>query len=390
MKILMVTSNPLEKNNSAMLSIIALTKGFKEAGHDVTIVSFSNYTNDSSPPHIFNNIKQIRLEPNKVYGKLISSSQSSRLKNIVKRNALKTGRFIFHNFSLYDNYKKAIKDLKEIKLNEYYDLMISFSDPKSSHLLAEKIISDNTDLIGKWIQHWGDPMAIDISRKSRLPLVLVKRSEKKILSKSSGIIYVSPFTYKRQTELFTTLKERMHFIPLAYINEKKYEYKNSSMKNVKIGYFGNFSSKIRDIRPIYEAISNLETLHLTIVGDSDIFISSKNNISIDYERKSPCEIEKFEEGVDLLVVICNKKGTQIPGKLFYYAGTNKPILVIIERTQQELGEYLKSFNRFIVCYNEKAEIFKTLNSLEDKMENVEFRVLEEFSPLNITKKIIKL
>lgn len=64
------------------------------------------------------------------------------------------------------------------------------------------------------------------------------------------------------------------------------------------------------------------------------------------------ETEKYEEDADLLIVLLNKKGTQIPGKIYHYAGTNKPILIILDGDRkEEIKEYLSLFNRFYFCEN---------------------------------------
>lgn len=392
MKILLVTSSPLEANTSAMISHIALLEGFKSLGHEVTIISFKSYSESQLNHEYFEGVKLIRLEPNQLYGKLISGEENkSSIKNVIKKNILKYTRLVYHRISLFDNYKKAIGNLENFKLNENYDLMISCSDPKSSHLLGQRIFNENKSKIKSWVQHWGDPMAIDISRKSRLPIKYVARQEKKILEKADHIVYVSPFTCEKQIELFPSLKDKINFIPLAYRNEKNYKYNNLQEKDkITFGYYGSSNSKIRDILPLYKAFENVPNETLKIIGDTDLDLLDCDNVIVQNQRISSKEIEIEESNTDVLIVLGNKIGTQIPGKIFYYAGTNKPILVILESTQKELWKYLNSLNRFIMCENNESAIKEKILNIKNEVSEQQLKPLEDFNPSKVAKNIMHL
>lgn len=391
MKILFVTSSPLEANTSAMISNIALLDGFKSLGNEVTFISFRSYSETHQNQEYFEGVKLIRLEPNQLYGKLIRKDNKSYLKKEIKKNILKYTRMVYHRISLFDNYKKAIDNLEDFKLNESYDLMISCSDPKSSHLLGLKIYNENKSKIKSWVQHWGDPMAIDISRKSKLPMKFVARQEKKILEKADHIVYVSPFTSEKQIELFPSLKDKISFIPLAYRNEKNYKLSNLQKKDkITFGYYGSSNSKIRDILPLYKAFVNVTNETLKIIGDTDLNLLDSDNIKVQNQRISSKEIEIEESNTDILIVLGNKIGTQIPGKIFYYAGTNKPILVILERTQKELWKYLDSLNRFIICENNECAIKEKILNIRNEISEKQLQPLEDFKPSKVAMSIISL
>ena len=391
MKILFVTSSPLEANTSVMISNIALLEGFKSLGHEITFISFKSYDNKKLNTECFKGVKLIRIEPNQFYARLIKDSDNSSLKKNIKRIIMKYTRLIYHNISLYDNYKNAIKNLGTIELDEDYDLMISFSDPKSSHLLGLKIYNDNKNKIKTWFQHWGDPMTIDITRKSKLPAVYVEKQEEMILEKANKVIYVSPFTCAKQIEMFPVLKEKIKFIPLAYRNENKHTCENIIEKDeIVFGYYGSSNSRVRNIIPLYKAFEDIQDKSLKIVGDTDLELLNTNNITIHSKRKSPNDIEIEEKNTDILIVLGNKIGTQIPGKIFYYAGTNKPILVILESTQKELWEYLSKLNRFILCENNKGAIRNKILNIRSEIIPEQLKPLDDFAPRKIAMDIIEL
>ncbi|MCW1929092.1 glycosyltransferase family protein [Bhargavaea beijingensis] len=389
MNLLLVTSNPIENTNSAMISNINIIKGLVENGHSITIVSFksplSNTSNYIDP--ILKRVKIIRVDSSQEYKNLISKSEN-KINNVFKKRILKYARFIYHKFGLFDHYKKAVIDMKSINLDNNYDAMISFSDPKSSHLLAERIKKENKGKIKKWIQHWGDPMTIDISRKSTLPMSYVRRVEKNVLEKSDHVIYVSPLTLIKQRELFPDISTKFSFIPLPYYQVKESKQLNHNGK-IKVGYFGNYNSKIRDISPLYNSFRKASNIfEFKIVGDTDLNLETTGNTSVISKRVSYLEVTNMEEKVDVLVVILNKKGTQIPGKLYYYAATNKPILVIYNESQREIVSFFERFDRFTFCLNDENEILKTINSI--LRNSNEYKSLEEFSPKSIADEIEKV
>ncbi len=56
-----------------------------------------------------------------------------------------------------------------------------------------------------------------------------------------------------------------------------------------------------------------------------------------------------------MVCILNKSGTQIPGKLCNYAGTNKTILVLVDGDcGKEIQSYFKKFNIYIFVNNKES------------------------------------
>ena len=102
----------------------------------------------------------------------------------------------------------------------------------------------------------------------------------------------------------------MEFLPIPY--SKKLIYSRNKNKKTTIGYFGDFYTRNRNIKNLYNAIESQKDKKLTICGNSDLELDSKKNIQI-YDRQSIKKIREFEENIDILVCVCNIKGTQIPG-----------------------------------------------------------------------------
>lgn len=385
MNILYITADPLEYSSSANMRNIALIQGLIENGHNVSTLSMkadkeSVYVDDSD---LNLNLKERYWVEGKTIIKISKRENSeARIKKKVKELIYK----LYVKFSIYDPKKRLLNNITKINFTEQYDLIISSSDPKSAHLLAEKIIKENPNITKKWIQYWGDPFACDINSKKWIPKYFVKREEERIISKGNKIIYVSPFTLEKQKCLYPKYANRMNFEPIPYKNCKTYE--KTKNKHYSIGYFGDYNKRDRNIIPLYEAIATKEDYELLICGNSNLNLLPKNNIHV-FSRQPRTKIEEFEKTTDLMVCICNKRGSQIPGKIYHYAATNKPILIILDGNEKEkLKKYFDGFQRYYMCNNNKEEIIKVIEKI--KKEERKFVPLEKVNANNIAKKIIEI
>lgn len=385
MKILFVTATPLEYSSSANIRNIALIKGLINNNNEVYTLSYcpekdSAYYNSKLIEGI--NFKNRYFIPlSKLHTRFTTKNEG---KKSIKRKVKSFVYKIYTTFKIYDSRKDIVKRIGNIELDEKFDLLISSSDPKSSHLLAKKILEKRPDLAKRWIQYWGDPFLMDINRKSKMPKIIIKETEKRLLKSCDKVIYVSPFTLKEQRNIYSDLSYKLFFLPIPYLKEKNYFATKN--KVVEVGYFGDYYSTDRNILPLYNVIKNSK-MKLTICGNSNIELEKTKNVEI-YSRQPIERVEEIEKITDILICICNRRGTQIPGKIYHYAATNKPILIILDGDRKkELREYLESFNRYKLCENTEQDILKAIKDISN--ENVEYKPLSLLSSEKIAKEFIK-
>ena len=102
------------------------------------------------------------------------------------------------------------------------------------------------------------------------------------------------------------------------------------------------------------------------------------------EKKNYPVSQNIEEETDILICICNKKGTQIPGKIYHYAATNKPILIILDgEKKEELKTYFEKFKRYNICQNTEESIMENINKIIKEKNKCE--PLKELNAKNIAK-----
>ena len=373
--------NSLSSSNMRML---AMMKGLNELGYKMdllcTPVSAVTTVNDMGDYAFLKDIRIITTSQNKAYEKLVS--QSGNGKKNLKQRLLPLFRRVYHKLFIYTNSSKIAKHIKPSLLpqNEYR-YVISVSDPKSSQIALRSLLRNGLKC-EKVIEYWGDPMTGDITQRAIYPEFIIKREERKYLKIADRIVYTSPFTLEMEQKTHPMYADKMLFVPTANAFRKIYPDTKNDLFTV--GYYGAYHSGIRNIMPLYNAFSSLIGIaKLNLVGDSDLQLQPTENIMI----RPRGVVKDLEEQTDLFVCVLNSSGTQIPGKLYHNAATNRPILVILDgERQDEMREYLESFDRFILCGNSETEIASAIKSvMNDKRVWEPCKLLE---PKTIAAKII--
>lgn len=392
MNILYISAISSQLNTSSSQRNLALIDGLIKNGNNLILIE--PYAIEHSlfyDKHQFLNDKLRILYLGSDY---LYTSMSNKYQSKIKQILRKVLIFWYDRMIIIrgQRYKLSTGIIKEIQACKV-DLIISSSDPKTSHLLALKIKKKAKLIDTKWIQYWGDPLSTDITKKTVFPDSIIRGVEKSILNKATKIFYTSPATVNVQKQLFRKISKNINYIPTPYsdysCNKDSEElYSLSSKKVFTIGYFGNYESSVRNIQPMINAILKLNKFRLIIAGYSNHIIKSKDNIE-SYPRVSRENVAFLQQSCDLLVVIMNRCGTQIPGKIYHYAGTRKPILVIIDGDYgNDIYKAFSIYNRFHFCQNSENEIMKEFNKIS--RQNREELPLQDFSSERVGKKFLSL
>lgn len=382
-KVLIARLSNISGTDSANIRTRNLISGLLELGYEIDLLGISD-----SDKALCDDLRLrfIELERISLYQNIKKETHMSAVKKII----IKLMRIGYHYFFVYDNTYFMLKkiDFNSLLLEEFYDSIITISDPKTSHLIINKI-SKNIKY-NKWYQYWGDPFTLDITRKNIYPRFILRALEKKILKNANKIIYVSPFTLKQQQNLFPSFKTKMMFLPPAYAissyNQQNNKKDKSQNDKYVISYIGSYPSKIRNIMPLYDAIKKLNNSFKTyIIGDSDISLQQTANITLGVRQNT----EEIEAESDLHICLLNKEGGQIPSKVYYLSASTKPILIILDgELKQDIKAFFKSFNRYYFCENNTTEIFQAINRIKE--ENKKFEIIEDFSPKNIAERFMEI
>lgn len=368
MNILIVSLFPLERNTSVANSSISIIKGLLALEHKVTILMPMWHSNETGCD--LSSIRVIRIPGQTDQPYHIKSKWLGKLHS---------------HFDVLDVSRGFLKSIKDIVVpEEFFDVVLSLSDPKVSHIYTGELIRLKKIRYGRWIQHWGDPITGDFTRHYWWPEWVIRLYERRIIKKADKAVFVTPFTYKMECGEHPKLSHKISFAPLPAEMLPVMDIPRSN--DLRISYLGDYNPSIRNLKPLYDACSNLDFVQLTIAGHGPKY-PSLNNISI-LPRVPQQQAGQIENNSDVLVCICNITGTMIPGKITYKASTNKHILIAIEEDNYDVMKtYFESYNRYFICRNTVDSISETLLCLREKVAN--YTTPEKLLPINVVSEILK-
>lgn len=386
MKILFIAGQAIKSNSSVTMMNVAYIQGLVETGNYVKVITSRLPENHIAQDNGFELPKEVDIEEYSI-SPTFDALSNKKVKNHKFKSVKNLLRKIYNNFSIYGTQKAWVNNVERFSDEEYYDLIISSSDPKHSHLFAKYLIEKGKVRYGKWVQLWGDPMYLDITRKRNLLNHRLYKEEENLISSADKIIYVSPFTAEKQKELFPQQRNKIDYILIPYFSIDNHLSNNIERNKMTFGYFGDYHSEVRNLDPLYDAA--LETgVNMVVRGNSDNPAKSINKINIG-SRIPIKELNEIEKNTDVFVHLCNLTGTQIPAKVYYYSGTTKPILFILDGDSAKIKEFYSKYNRYVFCENNKEDIIKAINKIRNNDYPKEMmRVVDELSPAFIVKDLL--
>ena len=402
MKVLYVTGSCLTRNTSANMSHNAFVQGLIENDCDVDIVMAEDSwgAQDQGLPvwkeakyYVFrstsfadslrnrlrgNSQKQLQSGSSPEKTPYTSREPKKNLKTAIRTIGKRTFYAVFKPDPLYPLEKEWLKNARHFRSEKRYDLVISNSSPAASHRLVAEWKKRGSIQFDRWVQIWEDPWYHDLYGGHTRE---VEQEEHRLLQEASEIVYVSPLTLMYQKRYFPDCADKMSCVPLPAL---QFEEEQGKQKNEEfsVGYFGDYYSQTRDLSPFYEAIKRTG-YRCYIFGDSDLSLEKTDKIEIS-GRVTLDKLQKIQDKTTVLVHLCNLRGGQIPGKIYHYSVTDKPILFILDGTEEEqkaLRSYFEPFNRYCFCHNTADEIEKTLDRISKAKKN--FVAVNAFLPKNV-------
>lgn len=404
MKILVINSDCLQVNSSANLCHLAYIRGMKEAGHDITLLSSDGGDYRKDPGMVIpEGIKRFSYSGMSLYEKLSPQNNKAsrtpvaetekkayKLKQCgyVSRVFGKAKKLILRLYGVHGIYGSFVRKARIFRSEEEFDLMVSLSTPPSSHLLAYNLLRSGHVKAKRWIQIWEDPWYSDAYGFNSKQKIFAE--EKRILSFAQRVCYVSPITMENQKRLFPESATKMFWEPLpSYYEVDSSQVEKSNHK--LFGYFGAYYPAARQLKLFYEAAKQTGIL-VNICGDPAGLFPSTEKIHI-YPRMQLEELRPFEAKTNVLVFLCNRKGGQIPGKIYQYAATDKTVLFILDGTEEEkkiLHDFFEPYHRFVFCENNVEDIAAAIERIQrGELGNVVNRPLTDFDPVKIVNRILE-
>lgn len=405
MKVLVINGDCVTRNSSANLCHMAYIRGLVNLGYEVTLLSADPKEYDVDKSMIIpSSVKCIYYYGTTIYEKMSISKSKSKEDNAslaradystnesklsIKSKLVNSAKnFVLSSYGIHGIYSKFVKKAQKFKSDTEYDIVLSLSTPVTSHLLTYNLLEAGHIKTKKWIQVWEDPWYVDVygfNEKEK-----IYKEEKRLLSYAQRVCYVSPLTLKNQKEIFPESAHKMYWAPLPFYY-KNDEQGSTVNKYNNYGYFGDYAPVSRDLAPFYAAAKNIG-VNVNICGNPSNLFAQTDKITI-YPRLQLGELKPIEDKTNVLVFLCNRKGGQIPGKIYQYSATYKTILFILDGTDEEkkvLKSYFEQFNRYIFCENTVEDIERAIKLIENNdFGNVKNEPIDEFNPAKTIMKVLE-
>jgi len=405
-KVLYVTGSCLTNNTSANMSHNAFIQGLIENGCDVDILMAKDSWGEadkglpvweSANYYVFASLSLGERLRRRLHSMAKTESLTGPSQEIdtpakspggvgwktLARNAGKKAFYtVFKKDPLYPLEKEWLKNASRFHSDKHYDLVISNSSPAASHRLVCELKNKERVRFSRWIQIWEDPWYHDLYGGQPKA---VEQEEHSLLRQATEVVYVSPLTLMYQKRYFPDCADKMSCIPLPALRLPEQE---KAEEAGSFGYFGDYYSATRNLEPFYQAVRKTGC-RCYIYGDSDLRLETTEEIDVS-GRVTLEKLSAIQARTDVLVHLSNLHGGQIPGKIYHYSATDKPILFILDGTEEEqaaLKEYFGTFDRYCFCKNTVEDICQKMDYLLHNGKN--YTAVEAFLPGAVVRKLLE-
>lgn len=283
----------------------------------------------------------------------------------------------FFNFLL-------LKQAKQMISENNYEVMVTWSQPHSSHLVGLKLKSSLKDS-PKWIAHFSDPWISNPYFEVKNWVKKINENQfKRVLSQADAISVTNDYVIVAE-EGFSNAgtRKKVHVVPHSYL-PSMYPGKHitSNSESIIIRYIGSFYG-LRRPDPILSVLSLLEENEPDIAKKLQVeFIGSKldesalreiHNLKLISISVLPAvtfrESLGLMQNADLLLIIDAPMDMSpfLPSKLIDYIGSNVPILAFTPPGPsadivKELGGWVASPAETGLCYSALEDALKMITS----------------------------
>ena len=289
-------------------------------------------------------------------------------------------------------YLSAVKKGKEILTNSNFSAIVTIGPPHSTHLVGMKLSKKySIPHIPVLIDPWVDIIYYRNFKRSAPTLALDNHLEKSVMSNASSVVFVTKSTLEDYSRKYPFIKDKSNVLYWGY-NEEDFEgvQPENNKKDYKLLIHAGNIFDYQNPRYLWERLKEkkgAEEIRIKFIGTVSPVIKNeieKNGLTgkTDFAGFLPYKDMLSELMKADYLLVCATEKRHVPGKLFEYLRTGKPIIAFGD-DNEEVKSILQNTNSgMIFGYNadpaeffEKAGIFKT---------NVQ--VVKEFDRTKITTK----
>lgn len=353
-------------------------------------------------------IKTVRTkswDPFELYRTFIGKSKNESITS--SETISKTNKSLTHRISIWIRmnlfipdarmgwYFPGVKEGKKFFEREKFDAIVSIGPPHTGHLIGKSLSQKySAPHIPVFIDPWVDIVYYKNFKRSRLTLAIDNHFEKSVLENSAATIFVTKTMQEDYIKKYEFLKSKSHVLYWGFDEEEFKDFININSDSEIIVHAGNifdYQNIPAFWRKVKAEIDEGRKLKLKFIGTVGPAIrNSISEIGLDtnteYVGFLPYKKMLQELQSASFLLVCPSEKRHVPGKLFEYLRTGKPIIAFAD-DNEEVKNILREANAGMVFkYSEDAK--EMLDG--DKNFKTNLNNLKKFDRKEIAKDLSKI
>ncbi len=350
--------------------------------------------------------KSKTFEPFNLYKKFIGKKKDEQL--VASETISTSNKKVTHRLSIWIRmnlfipdarigwYFPGVKKGKEIFIKEQIDAIVSIGPPHTTHLVGLSIAKKfNKPLYPVFIDPWVDIVYYKNFKRSKITLAIDNHFEKKVIENSAASIFVTETMKNDYIKKYPASKDKSHVLYWGFNEEDFENLKPQPVQNEEVILHAGNIFDFQNIQAFWERVKKEidkgRKLKLKFIGTVSPIV--KQSIE-DTGLSTQTEYIGFLPYIKMLeelmkasfLLVCSTEPRHVPGKLFEYLRTGKPIIAF-GNDNDEVKKILEETNSGMMFrYDEDGrEIFESGSQLKTNIANVKI-----FNRENIAKTLSKI
>jgi glycosyltransferase involved in cell wall biosynthesis len=318
--------------------------------------------------------KSRTLEPFKLYKKFTGRGKKEHI--VDSETISKTNKSLPHLISIWIRmnlfvpdarvgwYFSAVMMGKKIIKENKIEAVISIGPPHSSHLIAYRL----SKLFGiphypVFIDPWVDIIYYKNFKRSKATFALDNYFERKILNHSRASVFVTKTMRNDYLKKYNLLKDKSFVLYWGYDEEAfehiEYQKKSTDDTIIHAGNIFDYQNPVNFWKLVKQKIMSGQKLRIKFIGSASPAIKKEIILAGLEKYTEYAGFLSYKELINELInakylLVCASEPRHVPGKLFEYLRTGRPIIAF-GNDNEEVSEILKTSNAgMIFNYNENG------------------------------------
>ena len=241
-------------------------------------------------------------------------------------------------------YWNAVRRGRHILQSEHIDAIVSIGPPHTTLLVGKKLSTlSGVPHIPVFIDPWVDISYYRDFKRSKVTLAIDRRLERSVLNAASRIVFVTESMKMDYENRYPQIKQKSHVLYWGYDEEafKSYSSKKSDGPEILL-HTGNIydHQNPKALWPILKKeIDNGRNLKIVFIGTVGPALRQslqEAGVTARTEYKGFLPYQKMLEELSTAsyLLVCASEKRHVPGKLFEYLRSGKPILAFGDDNQE--------------------------------------------------------